>query len=409
MTIQEINKRLQEIAAQLKALGEAISEEDLKKLEDEAASLEAERTSLLARTERRSKLLQTVAGGTGTVVQAFTLPGTPGKETRAADPFDTAEYRNAFMDYVCRGVQIPEAHRAAIAQRASATTSAVDVSAVVPTTLMHELIKQLKQYGGIYEQVRKMNIQGGVEVPILTLLPEAKWVGEGSGDTQKIQANDKVTFSYFGLECKIAQTLLANVVTYEAFQEQFVELATEAVIKKMEQGIFVGTGTGQMLGITKDPRVPADNVLTLTPTDFTKWNEWKKKVFAKMPKAYRNGIFVMAQGTFDGYIDGMVDTTGQPIGRITYGIGNSEEYRFGGKKVETVEEDVIASYDTAATGDVVAAFFDPKNYAINSNMEMQVVKWTDHDTNEVKNKCMLVADGKLLDPYGVLIIKKGGA
>lgn len=32
-----------------------------------------------------------------------------------------------------------------------------------------------------------------------------------------------------------------------------------------------------------------------------------KKVFGKMKKSYRNGTFYMAQSTFDGYIDGMVD------------------------------------------------------------------------------------------------------
>ena len=117
----------------------------------------------------------------------------------------------------------------------------------------------------------------------------------------------------------------------------------------------------------------------------------------------------MAQGTFDGYIDGMVDTTGQPIGRVNYGIAGEETYRFGGKEVLTVEDDVIADYDTASTGDVVAVFVNLDDYVINSNLEMQVVKWVDHDTNTVKNKAILICDGKLVDPNGVIIIKKGAA
>jgi HK97 family phage major capsid protein len=125
-----------------------------------------------------------------------------------------------------------------------------------------------------------------------------------------------------------------------------------------------------------------------------------------MPKAYRNGEFVMAQGTFDGYIDGMEDKNGQPIGRVNYGIENGETYRFGGKNVMTVEDDIIAPYDTASAGDVVAVFVDWSKYAMNSNLEFKTVKWEDHDTNEIKNKVILVCDGKLLDPHGVLIIKK---
>lgn len=128
-----------------------------------------------------------------------------------------------------------------------------------------------------------------------------------------------------------------------------------------------------------------------------------------MKKAYRNGVFIMAQGTFDGYIDGMVDSSGQPIGRVNYGIENGEVYRFGGKTVETVEDSLITPFDSASTGDVIAIFVDLNNYAINSNMQLTTTKWTDHDTNQEKTKVMMICDGKLLDPNGVLIIKKGAA
>ena len=37
------------------------------------------------------------------------------------------------------------------------------------------------------------------------------------------------------------------------------------------------------------------------------------------------------------------------------------------------------------------------DYVINTNMEMQVTKWTDHDNNKIKNKCLMVVDGKAAD------------
>ena len=78
----------------------------------------------------------------------------------------------------------------------------------------------------------------------------------------------------------------------------------------------------------------------------------------------------MASGTFDGYIDGMTDTTGQPIGRINYGITEGTPNRFAGKPVVEVEDDVIKNYDDAAVGDVVAILTDLKNYGLNSNLSM---------------------------------------
>ena len=163
-----------------------------------------------------------------------------------------------------------------------------------------------------------------------------------------------------------------------------------------------------MLGVTVDTRVAAGQKITLTADEITDWGAWKKKVFAKIPLAYKaGGIFVMGSGTFDGYIDGMQDANGQPIGRVNYGIADAPQYRFGGKEVLEVEEDVIASYDTANSADVIAVFMNPGDYAINSNMQMTMYRWFDHDNNQWVDKAILINDGKLLDAAGVLIIKKG--
>lgn len=321
------------------------------------------------------------------------------------DCHDTIEYRKAFMNYCTKGTPIPQEFRD------NATTTTSDAGAVIPTTYVNMIIQELESYGNIYEKVTKTNIPGGVEYPILSVKPVATWItadsGKSESDTQKISANDTVSFKYYGLECKISQTLLTSVVTIESFQNLFIPLASKAIARALDIAIMNGSGTGEALGITKDTRVPTANIITLSSDDIKSWEAWKKKVFGKMKKSYRKGIFFMAQTTFDGYIDGMADSVGQPIGRVNYGISEGESYRFGGKAVETVEDDVITAYDMANTGDVIAVFADLENYAINHSMNMQTVKWVDHDTNEIKNKVTMICDGKLLDANGVLIIKKG--
>lgn len=325
-------------------------------------------------------------------------------EEKNSDPYDTEEYRKAFMEFCQRGTPIPQD------LRADAVTKTSDATAVIPTTILNEIISEVKSYGGLYASVRKLNIEGGVEVPILSLKPAATWItadtGTSESDKQKLEAKTKVTFLYHGLECKVAQTLLTSVVTIEAFQQLFAELAVEAIAKALDIAIMNGTGSGQPMGVTAETRVPAGNKITLSATEIASWSDWKKKVFGKMKKSYRTGNFYMAQSTFDGYIDGMVDSNGQPIGRVNYGVDGAETYRFGGKNVVTVEDDVIKAYDDATTGDVIAVFFNPTDYAINSNMQMTTTRWIDHDTNEIKNKVILIADGKLLDANGVIIIKK---
>lgn len=321
-----------------------------------------------------------------------------------SDPTNTVEYRTAFMNFVCRNVPIP------VELRADATTTTGDAGAVIPTTILNEIIREMRVYGELFARVRRLQVQGGVEIPISDLKPVAKWItantGTSESDKQKLSAKSKVSFSYFGLECKLSQSLLASIVTLEIFQEEFVKLAVEAIAQALDVAIINGSGSGEPLGITKDTRVPSGNVITLTAEEFGSWDGWHKKVIAKMKKAYRKGTFIMAQGTFDGYIDGMVDQNGQPVGRVNYGTDGAEVYRFCGKEVLTVEDDVVADYETAETGTVVAVFVDLNNYGVNSNMQLQLVKWVDHDTNEVKNKAILIADGKLIDANGALIIKK---
>lgn len=340
----------------------------------------------------------------GVQTRGFNPMGLNAQTSKNADIYDTLEYRTAFMEFVCRGVQIPAQFKQ---KRDNQVTTTIDTGAVIPTTLMNEIIKGMSAYGNIWEKVRKLNIQGGVEFPILNLCPTATWIGETTpSEDQKIQANQTVSFKYFGVECKIAQTLLCNVTTLEAFQQLFVPLGTEALVKTVEIAIFKGNGTTQPLGILNDTRVPTANVIELTEDEISSWEIWHKKVFAKMKKSYRTGEFVMAQGTFDGYIDGMVDSTGQPIGRVNYGIDGAETYRFSGKTVETVEDDILPSWENAQNGDVVAVFIKWDNYAINSNLQLTVNKWQDYDTNEIKNQVILICDGKILDANGVIIIKK---
>ena len=320
------------------------------------------------------------------------------------DRTNTVEYRTAFMNYVFRNVPIPAE------LRADATTTTTDAGAVIPTTILHEIIKEMKCYGEIYARVRKLHVQGGVDIPVSSLRAKATWItantATSESDKQKAEAKDKISFSYYGLECKMSQTLLTSITTLDVFQQEFIKMAAEAIAEAMDVAIINGSGSGEPLGITKDTRVPKENIITLSAEDFASWSGWKKNVIAKMKKAYRRGCFIMSQGTFDGYIDGMVDKNGQPVGRVNYGTDGGETYRFSGKDVMTVEDNVVADYETAASGDVVAVFVDLNNYGVNSNMEMTVVKWTDHDNNELKNKAILIADGKLINPYGVLIIKK---
>jgi len=334
--------------------------------------------------------------GVGPVVQPAQRTAEP------EDVYGTVEYRTAFMNFAKTGKVTPEL-------RLDAMTTVSEVTAVIPSTILNEVIKKITVYGQVFARVRKLAIRGGVTIPILSLAPTATWIGESAtSDKKKVTANTSIAFSYYGLECKVSTSLLAETTTLTGFENTITDLIVEAMIKAIDLAVMAGAGGTSPLGITVDTRVPAAQIVTLTSAEFAAWDSWKKKVFAKMPLAYKAGAaFFMASGTFEGYIDGMVDANGQPVGRINYGITDGPQERFGGKEVIEVEDDIIAPYDTAAVTDVVAVYCNLKNYGFNSNMQMTMFRYFDHDTNEWIDKAILIADGKLIDPNGVVIVKKG--
>lgn len=182
-----------------------------------------------------------------------------GAQTAHTDPSETNEYRTAFMNFVCRGTEIPADLRASVAPmlNVAATTTTTDASAVIPTTITREIIREMKSYGNLYAKIRKLNVQGGVEFPILTLKPTANWIGESkSSDDQKLTANTKVSFSYYGLECKIAQTLLASIVTFDEFQQMFVPLAVEAIVAAKEKAIIPVPAAGSSVASPRTAACP---------------------------------------------------------------------------------------------------------------------------------------------------------
>lgn len=372
----------------------------MEELRGQVDLLEAEIERRSVAVQLRSKKVAAVQGGQGALIGRSAAASGAADPAVVADMYDTEEYRTAFKDYITRGIEIP------IEYRDAATTKTTDAGTVIPTTLMNRILREVDTYGNIWAKVTKTNFKGGVDIPTATIKPQAKWVGEGASEDQKLGTGDCISFKYHGLEVKLAQTFLVATVTLSAFEDEFTKLAAEAMVKALEAAIIAGDGNGKFLGITKDPRVT--KTVTLSAAEVDSWQAWHK-LKAAMKKAYRNGELIMAQSTFDMHIDGMVDKNGQPVARTNYGINGEETYRFMGKSVETVEEDLIKDFDTATEGDVIAIFGRLSDYMVNSNMQITATKWRDEDNNLIKNKLLMYADGKVADPYGFILVKKGAA
>lgn len=320
--------------------------------------------------------------------------------------YATKEYRMAFKDYVQRGVAIPQEFRAGGDDGTSVTA---DIGAIVPETIMQEFIKDVsKVYGQIYNKVRKLNIKGGVKFPVSQLKAQFKWITETTpSNKQKAgEINEFIEFSYNIGEIRVAQTLLSQIVSLDLFEAEIVKIMVEAYVEAMDKGIIAGSGSGQLLGITKDSRVT--NVIEMTEAEMGDWTAWRKNLFAKIPLSKRGqGEFMFTSATVEAYLMTMKDGNDRPLFREATELDMGRDVgKFFGRTVTLVEPDVIADFGTAVAGDVIGIMWVPQDYAINTNMSFGMKRYFDDDNNEWINKGLTIVDGKIVDPSGCYIIKK---
>lgn len=410
--------RRDEVLAELENAESTVSTEDLNA---EVSIIEGEVERRNAAVSLRNSRVAAVASGAGSVVS------TAGdshdvRVVRDEDPFDTEEYRRAFMDYTVRGIEYPAglvrpgARPAHVREDAFTTTA--DVPHFIPTTMSRTIIEKMSEYGVLWPEVTKMSVQGGLDIRVWDWLPTASWITESTtADYQKASDATVISFKYYMAEARVAQTFLASLTTEADFQRRYPEKIAEALVRLLDQAIINGTGTGQPLGILKETRIPAENKVTVAATDMGKWQTYST-LLSPLTRLYRrNGKFIMNINTWDKYIDGMVDSNGQPIARVNYGLEGAHDtgYRLLGKPVMFVEDDILPSFDEAAEETSATPFMlftDLSNYIVNQQEGMRSVRWNDEEDNYVKYKVQTVVDGKLGDPYGTMVFSapaKGGA
>lgn len=315
------------------------------------------------------------------------------------------EYRQAFMAYCQNGTPIPSELRDA--------NSTADTAAAIPETVMAEVINTVrKRYGNLYSKVRKLNVKGGVKFPVGALQATAKWINESTvSQRQKAGSTLSVTFLYNELELRIATTFLASVVTLEAFEQKVVEVLAIAYLEAMDKAIVSGNGDGKPVGIINDPNVT--NVVTMTAAQLGDWTEWRKRFFSKLPLGYRAGEFIFPLSTVETYLETMADSNNNPIFRQATGLevndgdARNPNGRFFGREIALVEPEILPDFDTAEAGDVIGIFWQPEEYAINENFGFTMRRYFDEETNEWVDKAIVVVDGKVLNPNGFYLIKKG--
>ena len=311
---------------------------------------------------------------------------------------NTTEYRKAFMNYVTKGTSIPGEFK-----NESQVTKTGEIGAVIPQTVLAKIIEKMEATGMILPLVTRTSYKGGLTIPTSTVKPTATWVAEGAGSDTIKKPTGTITFAYHKLRCAIANTLEVDTMALQVFETTFVNNVVEAMTKAVEQAIISGDGSGKPKGIIKETVVSGQNI------DITAAGKLSYDILVKaqaaLPLAYENeAVWFMTKKTFMGFV-GLVDGAGQPIARTNYGLSGKPERILLGRRV--ILNDYMDSYaDTVSDNKIVAFLFNPKDYVLNTNLNMTIKRYEDNTTDNMVTKALMLVDGKVVDNNSLVTITK---
>lgn len=401
MTREEyINKRqeMMNVAQQLVAEGK------LKEFQDKKKEVEALDTQFEAEAKAQTELDALNAGvkvkelsQNSTVVTGKVIDSTS-NTVESDDITNSKEYRKAFMDYVTQGKAMPAEFK-----NANANTKTTDVGEMIPETVLQRIIEKMESVGMILPLVTRTAIKGGVTVPTSSVKPVASWVAEGATSTKQNKTTGSITFAYHKLRCAVSVSLEVDEMALAVFETTLVNNVAEAMVKAIEQSILTGTGLGQPKGILTETVVTGQNV-DIAKTADPKY-ETLVKAEAALPLAYeKDAVWFMTKKTFMAFV-GMVDTAGQPIARVNYGIGGKPERTLLGRPV-ILNDYMVSLGSTISKDEVVAFLFNPKDYILNTNFTMGIREYYDEETEDKIKKSVMLVDGKAVDTNSFVTITK---
>lgn len=308
------------------------------------------------------------------------------------DITNTVDYRKAFMNHIVKGSSMPEIY--------NDVTKTTDAGVLIPKVIVQKIIEDIEKYGNLLELVTRTSYPGGVIVPTANFNMTATWPGEGNGSTkQKKTIDGSITFTYHKLRCAVSVTLETSVMALDVFEKVLISNISKAMVKALEEAIINGTGINQPKGILAES-APSDQDIDVSDITYQTLVDAE----SALPMEYENNaIWVMTKKTFMKFV-GMVDSNGQPIARVNYGIGGKPERSLLGRRVELTNH--LKSFDTASTSDKFAFIFDFSDYVLNTNYEVSLKRYEDNDTDDVVTKSIMIVDGKPIRLNSLVTLSK---
>ena len=280
--MQEINARKAELRSMLQGDGEV----NLAEIEKELRELNTEYEGLQARAA-------TIEGINIGTIPAVEIPNPV--TARAADTFDQEkEYRSAWLKTL-QGKALTENEQRAY------STAADSALPAIPESTANEIIKKMYEVAPILQRCKIFHVPGNFKFAVEGANSDAAIHSENAAIT--VAADNLGSVSLTGYEIvKLVKASRATVnMTIAAFESYIVEIIAEAIARKIENYIFVGTGSNQPGGVAQGGK--GANGAYTAGTDMVETSAVTEAnittVYGMLASGYeRNAVWAMSKATF---------------------------------------------------------------------------------------------------------------
>lgn len=241
--IAEINSR----QAEIRQLLESNDPADLDALDKELRDLANERNEL----ERRQSIASGIASGK---LEANEIVNPVNTRSEQPDPEEEpAEYRTAWLKHQ-QGKPLTASEQRAYAimeQRAAYSTAGGSAGPAIPQVTANEIIKKIYEVAPILEKCRIFHVPGNFKIALEGTNTAAALHTELASITADSDTLGSVSLTGYEITKLVRASRATLAMTIPAFEQFIIEIIGENIARKIENYIFVGTGSSQPGGVAQ--------------------------------------------------------------------------------------------------------------------------------------------------------------
>lgn len=257
--LEEIKSRKKEIKSQIESINDI---EEIRKLTDEVKSLNSEKKDLEERMERRN--LAKKLEEDNFEAKKVDMPDKEGKKMEKKFGIDSKEYRSAWAkktmglsddkftedELRALGDAVTTTDNTFVAATANAN-GVNNGGLLIPTSLREDLLENISKESPIFRDIRKLQVNGNVDLPYLFTADDAKWYAETTDTDNEGMEFKKLQLTGWELAKDIVITWKLEEMSVESFIGFILDELTEKMGKALVNAVIYGDGSAKPTGITQ--------------------------------------------------------------------------------------------------------------------------------------------------------------